>query len=140
MKKLFFFFSVFVFSAVIISDSVSKHTPPALTRVVTHIDIVSQQENVTIERHYNDQEKMESVLLYLRLLQPLYKPEIDPETIGGDVYEITLHYSDGQSRSYRQKAHRFISMDHRPWQTVDPEHAAGLYALMQHYPSDPPIL
>lgn len=140
MKKLFFFFTVFILSAVIISDSASKHTPPALTRVVTHIDIVSQQENVTVARHYNDQNKMKSVLLYLRLLRPLYTPEEDPDTINGDVYEITLHYSDGQEKTYRQKAHRYISMDRRPWQTVDPDHAAGLYKLMQHYPSDPPLL
>ena len=95
---------------------------------------------MTIARHYNSPEKMEMVLLYIRLLQPLYKPEVDPETVPGDVYEITLHYSDGNSRTYRQKAHRFISSDRHPWQTVDPEHAAGLYKLMQHYSSDPPIL
>ena len=140
MKKLFFFLAVFVFSTVIISDSAASHTPPALTRVVTHIDITSQQENATIQRHYHNTEKVESVLLYLRLLRPLYKPEVDPDTIDGDVYEIKLHYSDGQSRTYRQKAHRFISSDRHPWQTVDPEHAAGLYELMRYYPSDPPEL
>ena len=140
MKKRLIFLTAFIFLVIIITYSNAVHTPPALTRVVTHVDITSQQEQVPVHRHYNTPEKVESVLLYLRLLRPLYNPEIDPETVSGDVYEITLHYSDGQSRTYRQKAHRFISMDRRPWQTVDPKYAAGLYELLRYYPSDPPEL
>ena len=80
---------------------------------------------------------MEWVLIYLRLLKPLGKPDSDPDSLEKDIYEITVHLSDGSKRFYRQKAHRYFSKENRPWQSINPEYAAGLYSLMQHLPSDP---
>ena len=137
MKKIFYFLCAAVVSAVIISASLRSDTPQALVRVVTHVDVYSQLDAVKVQRHYNTPEKVESVLLYLRLLKPRYDPELNPDRYTGNLFRITLHFSDGSTRVYQQRAHRLLSRDGRPWLAIDPAKAAGLYALLAHYPSDP---
>ena len=136
MSKLFFIGCV-----CLIMSGCSRNNPPAppLCRVVTQVDIFCQQKNMMLRRHYTQPQKMESVLLYLRLLKPLGKPETDPDNVEREVYEISVHFSDGEKRVYRQKAHRYLSVDNKPWETIAPEQASELYKLMQHYPSDTPI-
>jgi hypothetical protein len=136
MKKAFKLFMLFWFSAIILSGCVKKDAP-SLCRVVTQVDISCQQENLLLQRHYTDLEKMEYVLLYLRLLKTQGKPDEAPQTQIGDIYHITVSLSDGSKRSYLQMAHRYFSRDSRPWELIDPKQAAGLYYLMQKLPSDP---
>ena len=79
---------------------------------------------------------MEYVLLYLRLLEPTGKPETDPDALADAVFEINVTLSDGSRQVYRQKAHRYLSLNGGPWKTIDPEQAAGLYRLIAKVPSD----
>lgn len=138
MKKNIKIFILLCFSAVIMCGcNTNDSQPKPLTRVVTRVDISCQQENMLIQRHYTDPQKMEYVLLYLRLLKFKGKPDRDPEPLDKDVYEITVHLSDGDKRLYKQKAHRYFSRDSRPWELIDPAQASGLYLLMQKLPSDP---
>ena len=137
MKKAITIFILFCFTSIIMSGCLANHSRP-LTKVVTQVDISCQQEDVNISRHYTDSQKMEYVLLYLRLLKRKGKPDADPDTMDKDIYEITVHFSDGSSRLYRQKAHRYFSEGSGAWQMIDPVQAAGLYKLMEHLPSDPP--
>lgn len=137
MKKITKLFCLFCFTAFMISGcGTGDARPKPLTRVVTRVDIACRREQMLIHRHYTDTEKMESVLLYLRLLEPVGKPDTDPERILRDQYQITVHLSDGKKRIYRQKAHRYFSADARRWKMIDPEQAAGLYTLMRRLPSD----
>ncbi|MBQ8359889.1 MAG: hypothetical protein IJX37_08330 [Oscillospiraceae bacterium] len=141
MKKAIKLFLLFCFSTIILSGCVANDTPQKpLCRVVTQVDISCRREHMLMQRHYTNPEKMEYVLLYLRLLKPLGKPDTDPEQIHKDVYEITVHLSDGSKRLYKQKAHRYFSRESRPWELIDPAQAAGLYRLMEKLPSDPTIL
>ncbi len=137
MKKVIKIFLVIYFFATIMSGcgTVDSSAIP-ICRVVTQVDISCRQENMFLQRHYTDSKKMESVLLYLRLLKPLGKPNTDPDSIARETYNITIHFSDGQKRVYRQKAHRYLSIDNHPWRAIDPEQASELYALMGYYPSD----
>lgn len=131
-------FCLFILSGCIKNDTLQK----PLCRVVTQVDISCQTEHMLMQRHYTQTNKMEYVLLYLRLLKPQGKPDADPDQINKEVYEITLHLSDGSKKLYKQKAHRYFSRDSRPWETIDPAQAAGLYRLMQKLPSDtetPPL-
>ncbi len=107
-----------------------------VAQVVTGVDISCQYEDVQILRHYTKSPKMEYALLYLRLLEPGKPPEIDPDTLDDEIFEITVTLSDNSQQVYRQKAHRYFSKNGRPWQTIDPEQAAGLYRLMAKIPSD----
>lgn len=138
MKKAVKMFLICCLSAIIMCGCGVNHAPPApLCRVVTQVDISCRTKHMLIQRHYTNPDKMEYVLLYLRLLNPRGKPDTDPDQINKDVYEITVHLSDGSKKLYRQKAHRYFSRDSRPWETIDPAQAAGLYLLMQKLPSDP---
>lgn len=136
MKRLWK--SFFIVSFCLIMSGCGRIKPPVLPlcRVVTQVDIFCQKDNMVIHRHYTKQIKMESVLLYLRLLKPSGRPDTDPDSVAREIYEITVHFSDGQKKMYRQKAHRYLSVDNNPWKAIDPAQAAQLYALMQHYPSD----
>ena len=136
MKKAIKLFTMFCFSVIIMSGCVKKNAPPPC-KVVTQVDISCRQENLLLQRHYTDPEKMESVLLYLRLLKPMGQPEQMPPPQLGDLYHITVSLSDGSKRNYLQMAHRYFSRDSRPWELIDPKQAAGLYFLMQKLPSDP---
>lgn len=137
MKKFTVLFFLFCFSAIVLTGCHSASEKASLCRVVTQVDIDCQHQDVPIRRHYTDTQKMEWVLLYLRLLKPMGKPKQDPDTIDADVYLITVHYSDGSQNLYKQKDHRYFSKGTHPWQTIDPGQAADLYDLMRHVPSDP---
>lgn len=137
MKRTVLIFILFCFSSIIMSGCLANHSRP-LTKVVTQVDISCQQEDVNISRHYTDTQKMEYVLLYLRLLKRKGKPDADPDTLDKDIYEITVRFSDGSNRVYRQKAHKYFSEGVGAWQLIDPAQAAGLYKLMEKLPSDLP--
>ncbi len=112
----------------------TDNTP--ICRVVTGVEINCQHEDVHIRRYYTDTEKMEYVLIYLRLLEPMGHPAKNPDTVDAEVYEITLQLSDGNRKIYRQKDHRYLSANSGPWQSITPEQAEGLYRLMRKIPGD----
>ena len=137
MKKAVALFILFCISSIIMSGCLADHSRP-LTKVVTQVDISCELENVTITRQYTDTQKMEYVLLYLRLLKRKGKPDTDPDTLNKDIYQITVRFSDGSSRVYQQKAHKYFSDRAGQWHMIDPAQAAGLYRLMEKLPSDLP--
>ena len=134
MKKPIWVFFFLCFISFFLCSCAGKEA--AVCPVVTQVDISCQQEDVQIHRHYTNSEKMEYVLLYLRLLGPAGLPQIDPDSIDAEEFVIQVQLLNGQTRYYRQKAHRYFSIDGGPWQSIDPAQAAGLYKLMQFVPSD----
>jgi len=115
------------------------HSQKPNIRVVTSVDVSCRQKDRQISRHYETFEKMEAVLLYIRLAGNGRVPQNDPETVDADTWRICLRLSDGQQRIYRQKDHRYFYRPQKGWQTLDPNHAAKLYRLLRQYQSDPPI-
>ena len=113
-----------------------KNHTNLVCEVVTGVDIVTQRDGQLLRRHYTAQEKMRPVLLYLRMLNhsSLSEPIEDPE--GDDVFLIAVQLSSGRRRYYRQAKHRYFSFDDGPWRSIDPGSAAGLYHIMQKFPSD----
>ena len=105
-------------------------------RFVTQLDIYFQYNDIHLQRHYTTDEKIEAVLLYMRLLHTEDAPVTDPEAITSDTYTITVSFSDGSQQTHIQKAHRYFRRHGSGWQTIQPRQAAQLYALMRHYPSD----
>ena len=110
--------------------------PKIMCRYVTQVDICCDHKGIPIRRSYTSEDKMGAVLMYLRLLEVSNTPSIDPDAIPADVYEITLSLSDGQKRTYSQKDHRYFRKPASGWQSIPPEQAARLYALMRHFGSD----
>ena len=112
-----------------------KSTRP-LCRFVTQVDISCDHGNIPIRRHYTSTEKMEAVLLYLRLLRPGSAPLVDPDKEDADIYQITVSLSDGEQHIYRQKDHRYFRIENYGWQSISPERASRLYELLRHLQSD----
>lgn len=131
-KNLLLIAMIFVIAAMYGCQSQEK----PLCRVVTQVDIACDHEGIPIRRHYTDTEKMEAVLLYLRLLNPGGAPTKNPDQIDADIYEITVSLSDGHKKVYRQKDHRYFREAIGGWQSIAPDRAARLYTLMRHYGSD----
>jgi hypothetical protein len=112
-----------------------KNFSPAY-RAVTAVDISFRYEDMLLQRHYTQSDKIESVLLYLRLLKSLGTTTEHATGDNRDVYDIAVRFSDGTTKHYLQKSHRFLSRRAHVWERIDPGQAANLYALMRHYPSD----
>ena len=139
MKKYRFILFAFLLLPGILSGCRRYHASENTTispRVVTQVDVICKREDTSILRSYTHPKKMETILVYLRLLEPLGKAETDPERILGDQYEIVLRFSDGRQRIYRQRANAYLSKDFQPWYRIDPEHAGVLYSILQDMPSD----
>ena len=122
----------------IVLSGCGRHTSVESTvpRLVTAVNVAGQREETALERHYTEPMKMESVLYYLRTLEDLGTPKTDPERIIGDSYKITVQFSDGGYRIYRQQANRFLSQNNHPWYQVDQRKAELLYPLLKSMPSD----
>ena len=88
-------------------------------------------------RHYTQPAKVTAILNYLRLLKTQGAADTDPEQLTGDRFEITLYYSDGQQRIYRQQSNRYLSKNARAWEKVDPQQAQLLYPMLLEMLSDP---
>ena len=108
---------------------------PAL-RMVVQIDVSCSQDGESIHRSYTSENKMEAMLLYLRLLKPQGPTETNPEELLGPACKIVVRFSNGQERIYRLRADRFLSTDSHPWQSVDQAHAQELYKLVMLMSSD----
>ena len=126
--------SLLIASLILCSCS-KKHTP-SVYEVVTGVDVVTARDGQLLRRHYETPEKMRPVLLYLRMLKhsPLFEPIDEPE--GEDIFLICVQLTGGKKRYYRQAKHRYFSFDGGPWRSIDPGKAAGLYNILQAFPSD----
>ncbi len=115
--------------------SAPKNTsaPPAL---VTAVEVAYDFDTVHLQRKYTDTAKMDAVLYYLYGLSPYGQAKEDPELLPGESCCITLTLSDGQIRTYRQRAGRYLCVDSSPWKTIDPDKAAQLLPLVEKMPSD----
>lgn len=138
MKKLQKF-SLFLFIlSMLLSGSASARLQRKASSpyMVTQVRVVCRHKKNTMTRCYTQPHKMESVLNYLRLLKNRGDADTDPERLLGDRFEITLYYSDGRHRIYRQRANRYLSKDSHPWEKIDPDQAQLLYPMLQSMPSD----
>lgn len=129
MKRLFFLIiSVFFLGG-------CTRTPALPTyRVVTGVDVAYQQADNTIVRSYRKPSSMESILTYLRILDP-YGP-VMPEGEYDFGCKITLHYSSGPDTVYIQQGSQYLQRDGGDWETVDTSRASLLYPLLLLLPSD----
>ena len=106
------------------------------SRYVTQIEISGKHNGIDIQRSYTEEEKMRSVLMYLRLLETGKIPSAIPDAEPTDVYRITVHLSNGEQRNYTQVDHRYFRKSTSGWESIPPNQATKLYSLMRFYESD----
>ncbi|MBR2309831.1 MAG: hypothetical protein IKA47_04780 [Oscillospiraceae bacterium] len=110
----------------------AKSTP---SRYVTRIDISGFHNGTVLQRSYTGEEKMRSVLMYLRLLQT-GEPIGSPESTPTDIYEVTVNLSSGEKRNYSLVDHRYFRKNSSGWESISADQAARLYSLMRFFESD----
>ena len=87
-------------------------------RVVTQIR-VEQNHGGTVSGHtYRESGDMESILTYLRTLEPQDPVAIDPDTFRADVWDFRLELSDGSHADYRQLHREYLQRRDEPWRRV----------------------
>lgn len=102
-------------------------------RVVTGVEVEYRQQDNVIYRTYRKPGSMQSILTYLRILQP-FGP-VNPEGKSDSACQITLHYSQGEDSVYIQRG-QYLQKDGGDWESVDSTRASLLYPLLLLLPSD----
>lgn len=126
-----------LFLVILILSGCGHHDAPiSPLRLVTQIDITCHYGTSLLTRHYTATDKMEQVLLYLRLLHRGLSANTNPEQIEGIHYKIVLHYFNGQQKIYHQRADKYFSENFKPWLNIDPEQGSQLLHLLLELPSD----
>lgn len=113
-----------------------KKQTPDLPNIASRIEISCQHKDVLVQRNYTDQDKMQAVLIYLRLLKPQGIAQADPLSLQKDVFEINIHLFDGQIHNYKQTGHRFFKKGHQVWKNISQDEAVRLYQILLKYESD----
>ncbi len=111
---------------------------PHAYRVITQIQITYQNGPLSAQRQFFQEEKIAIILDYLRYIDPYGTPSENPEEIPGSDFYITVIYSDGTKRLYRQRADRYLRVENGPWKRIDPRKSIDLSHLLGMTPSDPP--
>lgn len=126
MKRL----AIFLILAILLGGCGRKET---VYRVVTGVEVEYHQQTDTIRRTYHKPGSMQSILTYLRILQP-YGP-VNPEGEQDSSCRIILHYSTGPDSVYLQQG-KYLQKDGGDWEAVDTSRASLLYPLLLLLPSD----
>ena len=128
-------FPVILVVALLFSGCVNREVQPAV-RVVTQVDVACRRQGEALQRSYVHRQKIQKVLNYLRLLELRGPTNSDPEAIGGNAYEITVHFSWGAPTVYYQRCERFLSKNRHPWQKIYSQNAGELYSIVEDMPTD----
>lgn len=104
--------------------------------LVTQIQIDYRHKQDHLLRRYTNTKKIDVILYYLYDLEPVGRPQEDPEQIQEDFCRITLGFSDGKTKIYRQIGNKYLSVDSHPWQKIKENEGRVLYHLVNHIPSD----
>ena len=122
MKKMLFLLVILL--------SLTCCTPKPHYKVVQQIHITSPAG----ECRYDAPEKVQKYLYYLRSLKTWGPAELD--TLQGEDYRITLRYSDGTSRVYRQKGTQCLAVEDGSWKKIRSDNGDKLKLLLEAVPPD----
>lgn len=117
MKKLLF---LLIFLFLLVGCSAKPHY-----KVVEQIHITSP----TGEYRYDAPDKVQKYLYYLRSLKTWGPAELD--ALQGNEYRITLHYSDGSSRIYRQWGNQCLAIGSGGWKKIRSDNGDKLKLLLE---------
>ena len=130
---------IFILSIFLFLPGCARKQTPASFPLVTEITVQYENGPIHGQLRYNEDEKMQLILTYLRLLKPYGQPPEDPETTDGTLFQINLHYADGGSSVYQQKADRYLKSGEAPWLCISPQKAMELSTLLGYLEEDIPI-
>lgn len=103
-------------------------------RVVTGVEVRYAKADGTLTRSYEKPASIQSILTFLRILQP-HGP-VYPNKEQDSACAITLHYSTGEDSVYLLWGQEYLQKDNGDWETVNSARASLLYPLLLLLPSD----
>lgn len=103
-------------------------------RVVTGVEVRYEREDGILIRTYEKPASIQSILTFLRILQP-FGPVI-PDTPQDSSCRITLHHSAGEDTVYLLRGQRYLQKNNGDWENVNAYRASLLYPLLLLLPSD----
>ena len=113
----------------------SAETTPN-SRIVKKVSASYSLGKLELQRSYVQDEKIRTVLMYLRLLKPKDGAAVDPERLEGSSGEIAVEYADGRHNTYYLRGDSFLSFNGHKWQSIDPDLGKWLRPLLESLPSD----
>lgn len=129
-------FGLLILSFFLLLSGCTREDPPSSFPLVTEITVHYENGPIHGELRYTEDEKMQQILTYLRLLNPYGQPQEDPETAEGTLFQIILTHSGGGSSVYQQKADRYLKTGQEPWLCIPPQKALELSLLLGYLESD----
>ena len=111
--------------------------PAPGVRLVKQIVVTCEDGADFTRRFYNTDEKMRYILHFVRSMGIQDTPDTDPETVHARTICISITFSDGSQKLYRQKGDRYFQEGTGPWREISPEKVSGLYQAILTTPSDP---
>ena len=132
MKKSLIFLCLAVLMA-----GCNKMDTTVQRNVVTQITITCQTGTEITQRHYTSQDKMRSVMLYIRSVATPFTAPQEPQEGEGEHFSITTVRADKTVKTYYQQGQRYFREGDGSWKTIDPEKGANLRLLVKLLPSDP---
>lgn len=137
MKYRFFQFAAVILICIGLTGCrPEKQTPTLSLNLVTSVEVNCRHHQRQWMRTYTQTDKIDIILHYLHKLRSTGTPSTDPEQFRGDRCQITVQLSNGQQHIYRLQGDGYLSVDLRPWQTVNSQQASVLYHLVSHIPGD----
>ena len=136
MKRRLLIF-LFTVSLLAMSGCHRKMDTTVQRNVVTEITITCQTDTELIHRRYTSQDKMRSVLLYIRSVSSPFSAPDEPGEGAGERVSITTVSADKTTKTYSQQGQRYFREGDGNWKLIDPEKGANLWLIIKLLPSDP---
>ena len=111
--------------------SFGEKPEPTAYRVVWKVHVSRQNGDEVVQRIYSAPEAVQEILNYLRLVDPYGAPGEDPVSQPGEEFRIRLEYSDGSTKTYRQRCDRYLQVEDGPWRRIAPERGQELKKLLE---------
>ena len=113
-----------------------KKQPPEPVRVAEKMRVSCRHHYGVRRWEYEEEEKIHTVLQYLRCCRSVGTPNIDPEHLDGNHYRIDVILSDGSIQTYYQQGDGYFSRRCGPWQCLDIRQGQQLQQMLRRMPTD----
>ncbi len=130
-KHILLILSLFLFLV-----SGSRPMPRQTIRYVVAAEVFFTQPGQQLTLHYDQTQKLTSLLTCLRLAAPQGLTKPPPVDENAHHYKITLFYSDQTQRIFDLENYRYLTSDGKTWQKIPAEKAHLFYLLIHMLPSD----
>ncbi|MBQ3542855.1 MAG: hypothetical protein IJA45_07015 [Oscillospiraceae bacterium] len=127
---------ILILSVFLLLSGCSRKESQTSFPLVTEITVHYENGPIHGQLHYSEDDKMQLILTYLRLLNPYGQPPEDPETTDGTLFQITLTHADGGVTTYQQKADRYLKSGEEPWLCIPSQKAVELSLLLGYLEDD----